>query len=285
MTAHSTNPKPTIGLLQTKQAHKTDFHFDCQRTHSLTLIGKTLKVEGKTGTLALADLHNRRKIPYEAKGLGHIDRTHTALNTELISLENDTLIDAVFRTLREKNFDFNASFNKRKDRGFAIEWIFSVSLGFEGDHQQLYADCINCLRSLYPNCPLVHAVIHYDENEPHMHVIMVPLVGNRLRASEVLSYKGAYRWRLQALHKILGNKYGLTLKTSLKGAIKKRAAEAVIEALEKFDVRSSMGNIWPAIKSSIRNSPDGFLDPLGITLEQLVPDEARVISQKGMRHG
>ena len=38
-----------------------------QHTRSLTLIGKTLKVEGKSGTLALADLHNRRKIPHEAK--------------------------------------------------------------------------------------------------------------------------------------------------------------------------------------------------------------------------
>ena len=256
-----------------------------QHTRSLTLIGKTLKVEGKSGTLALADLHNRRKIPHEAKGLGHIDSTHTAFNRELILLAGDTLSDAVFRVLREKEFEFTASFNKRKDRGFAIEWIFSVSLGFDGDHQQLYTDCINCLRSFYPNCPLVHAVIHYDENEPHMHVIMVPLVGNRLHASEILSYKGAYRWRMQALYETLGNKYGLTLKTSLKGAIKKRAAEAVIDVFEKRNAPSFMGKSWPALKSAIRNSPDGFLDPLGITLAQLVSVESAVILTKGVRHG
>ena len=256
-----------------------------RNTFRISLMGILLKRKGPAHTLAMAEAHNRRKIPAELSSFSHIDPSKSVLNQELIALKGVSLEDAVLNVLHDRGIDPNNRNNKRIDKGFAIEWLFSVTLGYEGDHLSLYNDCLSWLAAYYPDCPLVHAVIHYDENEPHMHVIMIPIRGNSLPASDILSFKGEARTRNGNLYAAIGKKHGLTLKTSLKGAIKKRAAEVVIDALEKRNTPSFMGNIWPAIKSSIRNSPDEFLDPLGITLAQLVSVESGVISTKGVRHG
>lgn len=256
-----------------------------ENAYRISVRGVLLKRKGSAHTLAMAEAHNTRKIAMELASFAHIDSSRTWLNQELISLSGKSLEDAVLDVLREKEVDLSSQTNKRKDKCFAIEWLFSVTLGYEGDHRSLYIDCLDWLSAYYPNCPLVHAVVHYDENEPHMHVVMVPLEGKRLPGSRILSYKGGARARDNDLYESIGIKHGLTSRISLKGAIKYRAAEAVINALEARHIPSFMGRIWPAVKSSIRNSPDEFLDPLGITLAQLVSVESGVISTKGVRHG
>jgi hypothetical protein len=237
--------------------------------NSIRLIGILLKRKGPAHTLAMAEAHNRRKIPVEISTFAHIDPSKSALNRELISLNEVSLEDTILDVLNKRGVDLNHRTNKRPDKGYAIEWLFSVTVGYTGNHLELYADCLSWLESYFPDCPLVHAVVHYDENEPHMHVIMVPLDGNRLPASELLSYKGGSKTRLNSLYAAVGAKHGLIARTSLSGAIKRAAAKAVIEALELRGIPTVLQNVWPPMKTCIQNSPDGFLDLLGIQIAQL----------------
>ena len=46
------------------------------------------------------------------------------------------------------------------------------------------------------------------------------------------------------------------------------------EAITHAGIPEAMENIWPAMKTCIQNSPDGFLDPLGISVGQLHSDHA-----------
>jgi hypothetical protein len=235
----------------------------------ISLRGNLLRRSGKACALLVTEAHNRRKIPVELENFAHIDSSKSNLNHELISLNGVSLEDTILGILHTKGVDLNHRTNKRKDKGFAIEWLFTVTLGYVGDHLQLYTDCLVWLKTYFPDCPLVHAVIHYDENEPHMHVIMVPLEGTRLPASELLSYKGGSKTRLNSLYAAVGAKHGLIARTSLSGANKRAAAKAVIEALELRGVPTVLQNVWPPMKTCILNSPDGFLDLLGIQIAQL----------------
>jgi hypothetical protein len=237
--------------------------------NSIRLSGILLKRKGPAHTLAMAEAHNRRKIPVELSTFAHIDPSKSASNKELISLNDISLEDAILKLLNKRGVDLNHRTNKRKDKGFAIEWLFTVTLGYVGDHLQLYTDCLVWLKSYFPDCPIVHAVVHYDENEPHMHVIMVPLDGNRLPASELLSYKGASKTRLNSLYAAVGAKHGLIARTSLTGAVKKAAAVTVIKALELRGIPTVLQSAWPPMKTCIQNRPDDFLDPLGIQITQL----------------
>jgi hypothetical protein len=237
--------------------------------YQISLRGNLLRHNGKTRTLAAAEAHNRRKIPVELENFAHIDPAKSYLNCELISLNGMSLEDTILGIMHTKGVDLNHRTNKRKDKGFAIEWLFTVTLGYTGNHLQLYTDCLSWLKTYFPDCPLVHAVVHYDENEPHMHVIMVPLEGTRLPASELLSYRGGSKTRLNSLYAAVGNKHGLIPRTSLTGAVKKAAAKAVIEVLELRGIPTVLQNAWPPMKACIQNNPDGFLDPLGIQIAQL----------------
>jgi hypothetical protein len=237
--------------------------------NSIRLSGILLKRKGPAHTLAMAEAHNRRKIPVELSTFAHIDPSKSASNKELISLNDISLEDAILKLLNKRGVDLNHRTNKRKDKGFAIEWLFTVTLGYVGDHLQLYTDCLVWLKSYFPDCPLVHAVVHYDENEPHMHVIMVPLDGTRLPASELLSYKGGSKTRLNSLYAAVGTKHGLIARTSLTGAVKKAAAKAVIKALELRSIPTVLQSAWPPMKTCIQNRPDDFLDSLGIQIAQL----------------
>lgn len=235
----------------------------------MSLRGNLLRRNGAARTLAAAEAHNRRKIPVELDSFAHIDPSRSALNRELISLNGISLEDTILDVLHKRGVDLKHRTNKRPDKGYAIEWLFSVTVGYTGNHLELYADCLSWLESYFPDCPLVHAVVHYDENEPHMHVIMIPLQGSRLPASDLLSYKGGARTRINSLYAALGGKHGLVPRASLRGAVKKAAAKAVIEVLNHRGVPAVLQHAWPAMKACIQNSPDGFLDPLGITIAQL----------------
>lgn len=252
--------------------------------YQISLRGILLRRKGKANTLAMAEAHNRRKIPVELESFAHIDPSKTSLNVELVSLQDLSLEDVILGVLHENVVDLNSRTNKRKDKGFAIEWLFSVTLGYAANHLQLYTDCLIWLKGYFPNCPVVHAVIHYDENEPHMHVIMVPLEGNRLPASKVLSFKGGYRSRINSLYAAVGSKYGLVNRVSLRGALKKAAADSIILACNRRGIPSLLKNIWPPLKTCILNNPEDFLDPLGISIEQLVSANSQEISSEGKHH-
>jgi hypothetical protein len=235
----------------------------------ISLRGNLLRRIGKARSLDAAEAHNRRKIPVELSAFAHIDPSKSTSNHELISLGGMSLEDAILAILNQAGVDLKDRTNKRKDKAYAIEWLFTVTLGYPGNHLHLYADCLSWLESYFSNCPLVHAVIHYDENEPHMHVIMVPLEGNRLPASDLLSYKGASKARLNSLYAAVGAKHGLIAHTKLTGAMKKAAAAAVIEDFERRGIPIVLQNAWSPMKTCIKNSPDGFLDPLGISIANL----------------
>lgn len=262
------------------------FQNKCVSTNlcQISLRGILLRRKGRAHTLAMAEAHNRRKIPVELESFAHIDPSKTSLNVELISLQDISLEDVILGVLNESAVDLNSRTNKRKDKGFAIEWLFSVTLGYAGNHLQLYTDCLVWLKEYFPNCPVVHAVIHYDENEPHMHVIMVPLEGNRLPASKVLSFKGGYRSRINSLYAAVGEKHGLVSRAPLRGATKKAAADAIILACNRRGIPAFLMNIWTPLKTCILNNPDDFLVPFGISIEQLVSANSREISSEGVHH-
>jgi hypothetical protein len=217
--------------------------------NKLTVYGNLLKRNGYKQTLALAEAHNLRKIPAEVKTFHHIDPEESHLNTELVPLGQETLESKVLRLVTEAGIDPNKGVNKRFDKGYAIEWMFTTTHGFQCDFELLYIECLNWLRLRHPTCPIAHAVIHYDENTPHLHVIMVPIKGTSLPSSNVLGYKGVCRKRNEDLFSFIGHKYGFTSSQHLKGNAKRIASQKAIEAckeLTSHDFRESI--CYPSCK-------------------------------------
>jgi hypothetical protein len=231
----------------------------------LDLRGHLLYLNGNSQTLELAEAHNNRKIPIELYARDKIDPDRTHLNQQLIPLTKP-LQETVLELIAHAGINTAKGTFKRKDKGFAIEWIFSVTPGFTCDFNHLYMRCLDWLMERYPNCPLVHAVIHYDEDDPHIHIIMIPIEGKHLPASKILGFKGCSRERSYDLFERVGIEFGLSYNMYLKGAAKKSASEKAIQELEKLHYREKMGKLWHPFKTAVRSRPEPFLDALGILL-------------------
>ncbi|MBU3587621.1 plasmid recombination protein [Polynucleobacter sp. 31A-FELB] len=231
----------------------------------LDLRGHLLYLNGNSQTLVLAEAHNNRKIPIELYARDKIDPSKTYLNKQIVPL-NKSLEVTVQDLIVGAGINTSKGTFKRKDKGYAIEWIFSVTPGFICDFNHLYMRCLDWLMDKFPYCPVAHAVIHYDEDVPHIHIIMVPIEGNHLPASKILGFKGCSRERSYDLYEKVGAEFGLAYSMYLKGAAKKSAAEKAIKELEKLHYREKLGKLWQPFKTAVKSRPEPFLDALGILL-------------------
>lgn len=234
--------------------------------HKLDLRGKLLYLSGNRHTLSMADLHNTRQIPTEFETFNHIDPTKIHLNEELINLGDESLEDKVKRLIDEGGINLESGRYQRANKGLAIEWLFTVTPGFNCDYRELYSKSLNWLVNTFPGCPIAHAIIHFDEADPHMHVIMVPIQGKRLPASKILGFKGVSRSRLNDLYEKVAKEFGLSHPTRLSGAVKRRAAEITIKVCEKFDYRKILGRLWQPLIMAIQSRPEPFMEALGVVI-------------------
>ena len=84
---------------------KTPIENACQ----ISLRGNLLRRNGAARSLAAAEAHNRRKIPVELDSFAHIDPSRSALNHELISLNEISLEDTILEVLHKRGVDLKAS--------------------------------------------------------------------------------------------------------------------------------------------------------------------------------
>jgi len=238
--------------------------------NKLTIIGQSLRLKGHKNTLYLAERHNRRLIASEIGEYGNIDSLRTQYNLELVPIHGVSLEVVVKKMIADNGIDLNHYLLKKKNRGYAIEFLFTVRAGHQCDFNSLYTDCLSLLKEYYPECPIVHAVIHHDEDTPHMHVIVVPFKDGKLQADQVKGYKGVSQDRNKFFFNRLNVRYGLTFPTYLKGNLKKKGVELALEAYRRVPDRYLRSVLNDGITQAIYARPEPFLYDLGITYDQVL---------------
>jgi hypothetical protein len=236
----------------------------------VTVFAHNLRLNGHKKTLALAEKHNCRLIAQEIGGYGGIDGRRTSLNLVLVSLNGSSYEEAVLTVLHSLGLDLSHYSYHKKNRGYAVELVFSVTAGHRCDFNAMYADSLGWLRDFYPESHIVHAVVHHDEDTPHMHVILVPIVNGRLDANKVCGYKGVSSKRNISLFKYLDKRYGLTFPVYLKGAEKKAGAALAILHYQKLPENAIKDILEQPILQSIYARPEPFLYALGISYEEVL---------------
>lgn len=236
----------------------------------VTIFANNLRLAGHTKTLALAEKHNKRLIVQEIGGYGGIDGSQTALNLELVSLNGKTYQDAAFDVLRSLGLNLEHYNYRKRNRGYAVELVFSVTSGHQCDFNAMYADSLGWLRNYYPECHVIHAVVHHDEDTPHMHVVLVPIVKGKLNADKISGYVGVSRNRNLSLFKFLDKRYGLTFPVYLKGALKKAGANLAIQQYLKLPNDAIRSVLDESIQKSICARPEPYLYALGIGYDEVI---------------
>lgn len=240
--------------------------------NSLKLRATILKLKSHKGSLVAAEAHNMRRIHAEFRTSQHIKKELSKNNIELVPLGKDSYLDKVRHVISVAGIDMSRGQNKRADKGLAIEFLFTCSINSNVNHVDLYSACLKWLKKYYPSCPIIHAVIHYDENEPHLHAIMVPIIGGKLPASDLVGYKGVNNERQKDLMNIVGRTFGFTNPELLQGALKKKATQKALAKINNLSPEEFITKMRKPLEQAVYLRPDIFLDDLDITFNDLFKD-------------
>ena len=187
--------------------------------------------------LLVAVEHNKRTMYAQGVDpMGKVDRDRSHLNYSLGGAAEPRGVVDLWKQLREAAGIFKP---KRKDEMSAIEVVFSLPHGAERliDLRSYFADCtaFACRRFGSGHASLLCSVVHLDQDQPHCHVLVLPLVDGKMQGAAVFygtSKTGGeprtYRHHLQAFFTEVASNYGLKkAKPKLAGPAKKAAAKAV----------------------------------------------------------
>ena len=250
-------------MFEIREAERSD------EMNKLTIKAHLLRLTGNARTLRLAEAHNMRRM---VRGNSAIDPLRRDLNMELVPLGPTSLEDKVMSILKDKGLDLNHYSYKKKNRGYAVELLFTVTDGYKCDFYSLYSDCIEWLKSYHPESVIAHAVIHLDEKTPHMHVVLVPLVDGKLQADKVRGYKECNAARSISLFEYLDPDYGLGFPIFLKGAAKKMGAEKAIRRYKSLPEGEIRGMLDQCVIQAIHSRPEPFMFAMKVPMKEAFSD-------------
>ncbi len=171
-------------------------------------IPQVLRIKKLKGSTIIKSVckHNFREIPAEIRERGKIDPTKTYLNEVLVGCSNSK--DA------KKNYqqviELAQLKNKvRKDAVHGIEIIFCLPMRHKLNEVAFFESCIAWCRE-YFRVPILSAVVHRDEDHPHCHIILIPLVNSRLQGSALCGNRSKWRAMQEHFFENVGIHFGLT---------------------------------------------------------------------------
>lgn len=177
----------------------------------------------------------------------------------------------------------NAGITKvRKNVVYAIELIATLKSGTGIDEDLFFNDCMTWTQERFGGpANLLSADIHRDEAEPHMHLLVLPLVDGRLRGSDLVGGPGKFRGHRRSFAEEVCSKYGLVISTRvLRGDAKRDAADWIFSRLEEGHDSILSSAVWQPVKSSIKHDPEPFLAAVGgSAMNFLKPLKHRTMAQ------
>jgi Plasmid recombination enzyme len=205
--------------------------------------------------------HNHRQIPRELGGNRHIDPNRCSLNQVLVGGSDPAQIvcDTEAKILHETGKPL------RKNGVLAIEYVVSLRSGTKVDTNAYFPAVVEWLEE-YLGCHIISAVVHLDEANPHMHVLVLPLRNGRMMGSELVGYKGDLAALKQSHYKCVGQRFGLQMAESIprykRYELSKQVVDTICASKDLLDqpmIRSALVNV-------IQINPNELMAILGIKL-------------------
>lgn len=129
----------------------------------------------------------------------------------------------------------------RSNSVVALDTIYTASKQFFQLHDSqtvdnYFRDCLDCHRQRYGH--VVSAIIHYDEDTPHMHVLSVPLTRDgRLSAREIVGGRAQMAHAQDMFFEQVGKSYGLERGVHMDGPEKRSHISAQENRLRELQAQ------------------------------------------------
>jgi hypothetical protein len=214
--------------------------------------------------------HNLRQIPRELGENRHIDPEKCSLNlnlvggTDPVKIARDTEAKILVATGKKL----------RRNGVLALEYLVSLRPNTVVDINGYFPAVIEWLED-YLGCPIISAVVHLDEANPHMHVIVLPLRNGRMMGSELVGYKGDLAALKQSHFKSVGKRFGLQMLESIPRFKRYEISKNVVNALIASKDLLDQPIIRTALQNVIQLNPHELMSLLGIPLSFNPPNQSK----------
>lgn len=228
-------------------------------------IGQSKRGNRRPSTLLGAARHNLRQIAVELGPLSSIDHQRSRLNVILVGPDSP---EAIVSLAKEQIFEAGIDIKKlRYDYVQSVEILISLTRALEGGNIPFFQACVQWLGNRFGDRKILSAVVHLDENYPHLHVLISPLVGNKVTGSVLISRKNLLAQR-KAFEVEVAAQFGIQLpQPRLSKSDQRKAASKVLQHLESSRSPLLGDQAWPSIKQAIVKDPQPFATDYGIHVE------------------
>ncbi|WP_423456092.1 plasmid recombination protein [Ottowia sp. VDI28] len=212
-------------------------------------------------SLLAAAQHNLREfMPPEHDQSIEADRTH--LNEILEGPNQASML--VEKADQLKQACHNAHKFKRRDYCQAIEVLISVPARSQIDFRSYFTTSLEWIRRTM-SLPVLLAVVHMDEEHPHMHVLLSPARDALYEGCRPIDKLGLNRL-IHAFSKDVAVPYGFRhLEPKMPARTRRESAERVLSSLLQLDLPSRHEWIWPMIDEHVHRDPLPLMELLSET--------------------
>lgn len=157
--------------------------------------------------LLVAARHLMRAIPAEKDAAGGRIRPHLLCNNYVLAGPAEA--DNVREHANQLMVDAGVQLPLRSDCIMGLELVFSLHATTTVDLRAYFTACLKWVTDEFSPAPVISAVVHLDEQHPHLHVIVLPLVGSSMQGGKVMGYQGTFRRRQRDFYLRVAKPFGL----------------------------------------------------------------------------
>ena len=186
-------------------------------------------------TLQTVAAHNTRSIAAELRGGpgARIDPARVHLNRVIAGPETAEEIVASHARILEM---FSAQ-PKRRDQITLIEVV--ADPGQQLEKPMAFFEAAKDWLVCWYDCPLLHAVVHFDEAAPHAHYLFIPIRDGRLQGDAVMGKRPDMARMQREFHAAVCKRFDIHSPAKLGATERKRVALQIVDTILRQGARLS----------------------------------------------
>lgn len=234
-------------------------------------ISMSRRADRKPQSLLQAARHNLRELQAELGGNEHIDMS---LSQKNLILHGPNQANEVVELANELKCKYAVPKRKlRKDHVQALEFVVSVRRDTAIDSTAYFVAALRWLIENFTQEMILSAVVHVDEAEQHMHVLVLPIEAGQYQGGVPIN-RSNLRQLIVRFADEVGKPFGLSFEPRKKLNVQQRKAASalVIKHLEEAVDPVVSSRIWTCIVDSIKFKPQEFIEQLGLQMP-VVPNK------------
>lgn len=224
-------------------------------------IGTSTKGGRKPQTLLAAARHNLREIQKEMGAGGHIDAARVHLNEILAGPDTASGVVALAAQMME-DIGYKPA---RKDYAQAHEMLFTLGKRTPVCAGDYFAWCLEFTRVRFGAGGILSAVIHRDEEEEHLHILIAPIASGAYLGSALIT-KPSWAELVDDYAAEALRVFGLKTLKKLDAKMRKQVTQAVRKGLRTALAGRIDADLMDALLRLAESKPAALLEPLGLTL-------------------